>query len=82
MKFEVCISPLYSNIDNRLRTYAMTSSDDTRQNDYSIGWMVGTNEGYITFNITWICLQFKIASTTCAYRIKFGNNAFSAWKGL
>ena len=76
------ITALNSNIVTKLSTYTMTSTDDTRQNGYSVGWMVGTNEGYITFNITWICLQFKIASTTCAYRIKFGNNAFSAWKGV
>ena len=76
------ITALNSNIAAKLTTYTMTSTDDARQTGYSIGWMVGTNEGYITLNVTWICLQFKIASASCAYRIKFGNNAFSSWKGL
>ena len=60
----------------------MTSVNDARENSYSIGWMLGKNEGYITFNILWIALQFKVASTVCAYRIKFGNNDFTDWKGL
>lgn len=35
--------------------------------------------GYISFNIGWIVLQFKVAGNDVFKRVKYGNNAWSAW---
>ena len=37
------------------------------------------NTGYISFDINWIRLQFKISLNKVQYRLRYGDSSFTAW---
>lgn len=70
-----------------LNTFASVSDVDSfvfGDGKFHMGYGIvndgSSNVGYISFNIGWIALQFKVAPGNVVYkRAKYGNNAWSGW---
>ena len=69
---------------NTMPFYQMKSENDFRMNN-SIGTMITTSSdpiAYITFNIVWVKIQFKVVSGALYVRYKYGDSGASNWKLL
>ena len=47
--------------------------------DFTWGYGLINNIGYLAFNIGWITFQFKVDTWYIQKRIKYGNNAWTDW---
>ena len=67
---------------NKYSFYKMTSETDFKDGNFNVGSNVINSIGYITFNMDWIRIQFKVSNTNLLVRFKYGGSNFSSWKTL
>ena len=67
---------------NKYSFYKMTSETDFKDGSFNVGSNVINSIGYITFNMDWIRIQFKVSNTNLLVRFKYGGSNFSSWKTL
>ena len=48
----------------------------------SLGYGLFDNQAYVSFNIAWIILQFKIDSSAIHIRKRYSNNGWSSWRTI
>lgn len=68
-----------------LRVVEIQSIDDLDELAYNglvICYGVVNNSGYLSIDINWIRLQFKIDTSGIYTRFKFGNSSTTAWKNI
>ena len=78
---------LNSNLDLKQSapTWLSSSNIDTFVGtgaNFSWGYGLISNEGYLAFNLGWISIQFKVSVTAAYKRIKYGNNNWTAWSSI
>lgn len=75
-------SPANSNIGKAKMIQSTSLSDFdskvTMDGLYIVYGMID-NTGYISFDINWIRLQFKISLNKVQYRLRYGDSSFTAW---
>lgn len=78
---------LNSNLDLKQNapTWLSSSNIDTFVGtgaNFSWGYGLINNIGYLAFNIGWISVQFKVDTWSVQKRIKYGNNNWTAWSSI
>ena len=76
------INTLYSNIGKTKMIQSTSLSDfDSKVTMDGLHIVYGMidNTGYISFDINWIRLQFKISLNKVQYRLRYGDSSFTAW---
>ena len=66
-------------------TWLSSSNIDTfvgTGTNFSWGYGLISDEGYLAFNLGWISIQFKVDSWQIQKRIKYGNNNWTAWSSI
>lgn len=67
-------------------SFFITTNDpsefDKGVNRFCIVCCLDGTKGLISFDISWIRLQFRVTDRTFQYRIKYGNNAPTDWAGI
>ena len=62
---------------------SVSELDETSPNNtFRICWGLYDNISYISFDSSWIRLQFRINVNNVSYRIKFGNTDPTEWSNL
>lgn len=81
------LDTINSNLDLKQNapTWLSSSNIDTFVGtgaNFSWGYGLISNEGYLAFNLGWISIQFKVSVIAAYKRIKYGNNNWTAWSSI